>query len=133
MMTRCAPICRSKGMENSAFSRVVCEPHSSVMTFSGTPSFSSSFSFDAQSPFPLTRISGASPCLNNSAARSGLSVIPPPKTTIASAFTGPLSTVSTCWGKNHANTPSAISTKLKAMASLKNRRWRSITSSLRLC
>src|ERR1039458_7012635 len=45
-----------------------------------------------------------------------------PGPTSVSAFTGPLSTVSTCWWENHANTPSAISTKLKATAGLRNRR-----------
>src|ERR1035437_7398148 len=112
MMTRCAPSERSKGMENSAFSRVVRDLLSNTMAVSGTPLFSSNCPFALQSPNPATKIFGAAPCLKSSAARSGRSRKPPPSTTIASAFTGPLSTVRTCCGKNQANAASAASSKV---------------------
>jgi hypothetical protein len=86
-------------MENSAFSRVVFELHSSSMALAGTPLAISTCHLFVQSPVPLTTILGAVPEWNSSAARDGRSNPPPPNTTSASAWTSPLSTHNICRGK----------------------------------
>lgn len=115
MMTRkgpsslCAPrpalSARSNGMQNCAFCLVLVDLGSSSTAAAGTPLRTSSRLFCSASPAPLTIIVGASPDRKSSAARVGRSPEPPPKTTSASACTGPLSTHRICCGKAKARSP----------------------------
>ena len=98
MITRFAPISRSKGMENMAFSNVVRDWHSRRITEAGTPLDSSLCWLVKSSPRPQTMIFRDSPAWYNSAARIGRTAGPPPSTTMTSALTGPESTKSSSCG-----------------------------------
>src|SRR5260221_9010594 len=92
-----------------AFSWVVRVLDSNWMSLAGTPAVTRIRRLISSSPRPLTMMRGAAPALNNSAARPGRSCKPPPRTTITSAFTGPLSTHRNFCGKKQAATASKAS------------------------
>src|ERR1051326_6552838 len=96
-------------MLNRAFSLVVLDSPSIRIAPAGTPRFTSNRRLSSVSPAPLTRIVLATPARNNSAARVGRSPAPPPSSTIASAFTSPLSTHRHWRGKQNATRPATSS------------------------
>src|ERR1700722_2344089 len=113
---------RSMATENSAFARVLRDLDPVCTAAAGTPMGINSRRLESQSPRPLQMTSGAAPCLNNSAVRTGRSWEPPPKTISTSAFTSPLSTVKTCCGKNRLVNPSKTSAARPARKNRNNRR-----------